>query len=419
MSLAPLHTDPLDLDEAYWGDHLEVGTELIVKQHQRDAHMREWVGNLSPRCRAVLAEHLDVDGEQRLDEARDAIFERRAELLPVLLVDAAGAGKRTFAIVDVARSKLATDVFAQCRIAANDDGEDKFDRRALLWRLYLQDPANVELVFHLDRTQRKGFARMVLDDTPEPSDADAEAFFRRDVLQAILDEFEAEKETLRQSYCAEVLPDAGGLRRVFIKRDTKSAVISHGAKNTFGFEREWIILAFEEDLHRVHICSVSPDVPLLLANRIAAAYFGQPVAYENEAIETPVEKVSEFLQSLLHDPDRLPLVELVAKNCGLEGSPQLRLGDAGHASLAPAIRHFSAAVGNLLDVVEDIDSIKVYAFEKRLKMLFEPVDDDGSTFIVRYADQPLNTKERRAFEDRMWADYGIRVLSTEKRYATE
>ena len=113
--------------------------------------------------------------------------------------------------------------------------------------------------------------------------------------------------------------------------------------------------------------------------------------------------------------DQLPLVEVVARNSGLDGAPQLRLNDPENESLAPAIRQFSTVFGNPLDAVQDIDSIKVYAFRKRVKVIFESVDDDE--FIVRYADQPLNTSERRAFEQMMQRDHELTVLSTEKKYA--
>jgi len=50
-------------------------------------------------------------------------------------------------------------------------------------------------------------------------------------------------------------------------------------------------------------------------------------------------------------------------------------------------------------------------------MIFEPIDEGGDEFVVRYADQPLNGKERYMFEKMIATDYQISVLSTEKRYA--
>ncbi len=402
------------VDATYWGDRLEVSTDVVLQQHAEDSYMSRWVTGLSPRCRALLAEHFGIDTEDMtINEVREAILDFRDDLVPFLLVDAASQGKRTYAIVEVGRAKLTPAAFESCRVK---DGEDKFDRNALMWRLYLQDEANLELVFHLDRTQRKGFARMVITDAPGPNGKHPDAFFTREVIQPILDDHEEGKTPKRNSHCAEILSD-GGSYQVFIKRDNKTSFVSHGPKNVFGFEREWIILEFTPDLHRVLICSESPDVPLVLANLLAGEFFDDDVEYENEAIETSAEHVSAFIEALVDEPHKLPLVEVVAKNSGLAGSPQLRLNSQENESIAPALKQFAATYGDPLEDPEDIESLKVLAFDKRVKVVFEKADDDGEAFIVRYADQPLNGQQRRAFEKRMEDDYGITVLSTEKKYA--
>ena len=285
-----------------------------------------------------------------------------------------------------------------------------------MWLLYRDDPANLHLVFHLDRVQRKGFARMVLDPMPSGNGVDLAEFFDPSNIQGILDDYEQDRKTLQESYCSAVLND-GGNYRVFIKRDMKSSFVAHGLKNTFGWEREWIVLEFEPDLRRVHINSVSPDVPLVIANRIASAFLGEDVAYDNESIVTSEEQIEVFLESLTEAPDQLPLVELTVKNCGLRGSPQLRVNNQENRTLAPVIAHFRTAVGSdLLAELEDIESIKVHRFNKRVKILFEATDFNDE-FVVRYTDQPLTGTERREFETMMEHDYQITVLSTEKRYA--
>jgi len=402
-----------EIDKEFWGDHLEVNTDLVIKQHAEDSFMVEWAQKMSPRCRAILLEQLDIDDDDlKIAEEREAILEKRDELLPFLLVDDAAKGKLTYAMVEVARAKLSEHELDACR---KKDGEDNFDRNAIMWRLFLEDRDNLDLVFHLDRTQRKGFARMVIGDLPDlDEDADADEFFDRDNIQEILDAFEKDKTTHRQSYCAALLHEDGGNHQVFIKRDNKSSFVSHGQKNTFGFEPEWIVLEFSPDLYRLLICSDTPTVPTVLANRIASEYFGEKVEYENESIETDEEAVAGFLQSLLDDPDKLPLVELVTKNCGLDGSPQLRLNNQEDESLAPSIANFEASFGSPIEEVEDIESIKVRVFKKRVKMIFEQNGDDES-YVVRYADQPLNGKQRREFEEMMRDEHEITVLSTEKK----
>src|SRR5690606_35799572 len=133
----------------------------------------------------------------------------------LMLVEAATAGKRAYAITEVARAKLPAAEVEECLIS-----EDKYDRLALMWLLFERDPKNLELVFHLDRVQRKGFARMILARVPEESEFSASDFFDVANIQAVLDSYEREKRTLRQSHCAAVLYD-GGNYQLFIKRDLK------------------------------------------------------------------------------------------------------------------------------------------------------------------------------------------------------
>lgn len=409
--------DPIPHGKDFWENRLEAGTEVPLKDFARDEYMGAWVEALSPRCRAVLVEQFGIPPAIGLEETRARILDNRDDLLPYMLVDTAAAGKRTYAIVEVAKATLPAVTVEECRLGDGD--VEKFDRRALMWRMYLDDPENLELVFHLDRTQRKGFARMVLPEPPAGIGTDPVAFFTTATVKGVLDGYEKEKDNVRQSVCPRVLPDNEGHFRVFIKRDEKPSFVSHGAANTFGFAREWIILIFDADMCRVQMCSESPDVPLILANRIGEKFFGEAVDYENEVVETGADVVAGFLQSLLDDPDKLPLVEIVAKNCGLENSPHIRLSDEDNISLATPVKQFAVSYGNPLAVITDIESIKVCAFKKRVKLIFEKIDNEGSAFQVRYADQPLNTKERREFEARMKKDYGITVLSTEKRYADE
>lgn len=399
------------IDKEYWGNRLEVNHELVLKQHADDGFVTGWLQKLSPRARGAFARSLDLDVEAPVKEVRRAMLDRQPDLLALMLVEAATAGKRAYAITQVARAKLPT-----ADVAASLISEDKYDRLALMWLLYERDPKNLELVFHLDRVQRKGFARMILGRMPEGSETSASDFFDVANIQAVLDRYEREKRTLRQSHCAAVLYD-GGNYQLFIKRDLKSSFVAHGPENTFGWEREWIVLEFEPDLRRVHICSESPDVPLILANRLASSFFGEDVTYENESLVSASDRVLAFVESLLNEPEKLPLVEVVVSNSPLEGAVQLRLNDPDNRSIAPAVNHLVAVLGvNPLRDIPDIESIKVHRFKKRVKVVFEQVPD-GDDLVVRYSDQPLTGKERREFESAMEHDYGLTVLSTEKRYA--
>ena len=399
------------IDREYWGNRLEVNVDLVAEKHADALYLEAWVRKLSKRSRLVLVRHFGLDEEAAPRQQQLQLLALPTMLFPVMLVAAAAAGKRRHAISEVARTRLPEADLHACKLPGG-----RLDRVGLMWLLFCNDPHNLELVFHLHRVQSRGFARMVLTAVPPGLGNSTEAFFTKGNIQRILDEHEHGARTRRRSVCSEILWEPDGNHRVFIKRDFKSSFVCHGAENTFGFEPEWMVLEFEPELFRVHVCSVSPDVPAILANRIASEYFGAQVSYENESIYTCARRVKQFLQSLVRDPHTLPLVELVTKNTGIVSAPVLRMSDRQNRSLAPALRHFASAFGDPLAYIEDIESLWVLRFQRRVKLVFED-GDSMQTYVVRYCDQPLTGDERRAFERMMLEVYGITVLSTEKRRA--
>ena len=179
------------VDREFWGDRLEVGTDFAEKQIEDNELMERWYSQLGPRRRAILADHFGLGSDADKGETKTKILARRDELLPFVLVDAAAAGKRTYAIEEVARAKLAPEDLESCRMK----GKGALDRNALMWLLYLDDPEHLEIVFRLDQCQKRGFARMVLPRLPATSGADVVRFFSKDNLQEILDAYEKEKNT--------------------------------------------------------------------------------------------------------------------------------------------------------------------------------------------------------------------------------
>ena len=392
-----------------WRDRLEVNTELALRHFRDDAYVKRWVDHLTPRQRKVLVRHSGVpDGT--LAEQRNAILARRGPLLQLFLADEFAFRKRRTAIVDAARQRLSPSDLECCRV-----GDDAFDRQALVWYLFLADPENLDLVLRLHHLERRGFARMVLAGAISTVPTAAPDFFTVSRVQAIIDVFDRADVEGRLSHCAAVLADGGDLH-VFIKRDFRPSHIARGAVNTFGFAPEWIILIFSPDLRRLSISSLSPDVSATIANLLASACFDASVSYSNASEITPASTVSAYLDRLCDQSASTPLLELTFRNAPLDGSPQLRFNDTDDVSVVPALLDYAQAFGNPLEHVIDIESIKVHASGKRVKIKFDaPDDSDG--FVVRYGDQPLSTAERREFENTMFREHRIVALSTEKRNA--
>lgn len=395
-----------ELDRTYWEDRLEVPVDEVLAQHVSRNAMLTWVHRLSPRCREILVECLGLDGKLPLKDLRAAIMAKRDQLLPFLLVDAASRRRHACAILEVAQAKLSPHEVEACR------RKKSFEHRALLWRLFLRDPANLELVFHLDRTHRKGFSRMVMRDGPPPIENVADRLKDAN-LQQILDAYEEENKTHRRSLCAQVL-NGGDTHRVFVKRDGKPGFVSNGAQNTFGFKREWIVMEFDTNMRRLNLSSKSAKEPVALANRIASTVLGEETSYVKARDVSDPARVDLFLRELVESPSAPPIVELTSDECGLEGAPEIRLRSRDGTSLSSAIAHFTSACSNPLEPVRRIKSLKILMFGKRVQLSFE-VTPSGP--IVRYVDRPLTVSQRRDFERIMSEEYGLKVVSTEKRSA--
>jgi hypothetical protein len=400
-----------EIDRAFWQNRLEVGVDQVEARLANAREMALWAGRLGPRRRAVLAEQMGMAVPLERQVLAYQLPNWLGKLAPFVFCDEFARNKLAHAVLEIARHRLSAAEIAACQV--NDDGE--YEKEALLWRLYRRDPANLELVFHLEKIHRKGFAPMRLREPLPANDQTADAL-TTELVQEVLDAYEAQTQSGRDSLCAAVLEN-GGNRLVFIKRELQPAFVSRGRENIYGFEREWIILEVEPDLHRVHISSDSPDVPLEIANALGTRVFGRKVTYDNEAIETDEPQILAFLERLLAEPRVLPMVEFVARNSPLPGAPKLRLASPTSDSLAPAVAAVREKLGDVLATARDVESIKVYCFEKRVRVIFESLGQERPAFVVRYADQCLNNRERRRFERTLRERYTLTVLSTEKRYA--
>jgi hypothetical protein len=202
---------------------------------------------------------------------------------------------------------------------------------------------------------------------------------------------------------------------VFFRWPLRHAFVVRGRDNVFGHEREWVVLAFSHDFWRVRIASDAGDAAARIAERLAGQILGRAVRYVNESVATPLDTADRFVASLLDEQSALALVEAEVRVDEAEGAPLLRLHSPGDSSIAPELRKLRGLFGDDVTRVRRMEAVKVVAFGKRVRMIFEPASTDG--VVVRYADQVLAPDERVAFERQMHEAFGITALSTDKRHA--
>jgi hypothetical protein len=396
------------LDPEYWQNQLEVPVVDALERTEHPGFFASWVDALSPACRRVAVREVGLAHDTPPPLVRKALLRFRDTLVPFVLVDAAMAGKRRSALLEVARTVLGADDLEEARAGSG------LDRRALGWALYLRGAPNLLRVFHIDRVHRRGVARMALAERPRsPAPAAPDTFCRARVAE-ILDDYQRERGLCRLDARAETLTTAEQ-HVAFFKWPLKHAFVVRGGDNVFGFEREWVVLAFSHDFWRVRIASDSADAPARIAERIAATLFGHPVRYVNESVATPLETADRFVASLIDGGSLMPLVEAEVRTHARDDAPLVRVHNPGDESIAPELRQLQIAFGDEVTGVRRLGAVKVLAFGKRVRMVFELASADG--VVVRYGDQVFAPDERDAFERRMRDAYGITVLSTEKQHA--
>jgi hypothetical protein len=393
-------------DPEYWQNQLEVPLADLLARTEHPPFLAAWIEELSPACRRVLAPELGLERDVPAPVLRKTALRFRSALVPLVLVDAAMAGKRTSAIEEVGRAVLGGEDLEAARSGS------RLDRRALTWAMYLRSPANLLRTFHVDRIHRRGVARLVLAERPTaPVRPDAVCDQR---LGALLTECLSEHGVSALDPRAQTIT-TGDQHVVFFRWPMRHAFVVRGRDNVFGHEREWVVLAFSHDFWRVRIASDAGEAAARIAERVAGQIFGHAVRFVNETVATPLDTADRFVASLLDEQSTLPLVEAEVRVEEGEGAPLLRLHSPGESSIAPELRKLRGLFGEDVTRARRMGAVKVVAFGKRVRMIFEPASTGG--VVVRYADQVLAPHERAAFERQMHEAFGITALSTEKRSA--
>lgn len=397
----------------FWENDLEMALEPVIQSATEDGFLLDWLGKRPGHQISMLCRALDIDEDGSVRKKKSALMELGEKSLPYLLVEQFAKYKSKVAIIEIARGCLPEGILQICQ--KDDDGYD-YDTTALLFALYKKDPGNLRFVFHLDKIHKTGFARMKLKSNPRRPSHALEETLQSKILSKILEDFDSKKRDGRRSELKAVVSHDDRFL-VFIRRANRPGLILGDGKVLHGYSPEWIILDFAEDAKRVSISSDSVSIPLEIANRIVSDYYGMTCEYDNESEVTYAKQIEKFLKNLAAKEigDAL-LVELVVGNSPLDGRPKIKITDPDSNPIRQGISHFEAAIGSILGSIENIESVKVYFNKKRVSLIFEPFENKEDEYIVRYSDHRLNAKERKLFEDYIRKEYGIQVLSTEKRF---
>lgn len=394
--------------ERFWTDDLEIHSSQ-VHRHPTPEALDEWVKHRTGRQLNVLATTFGLGGMARRKQ-KDAIRALDGELLPYLLVDRFAQFKSKVAVLDFARATLPAREVESCM-----KGIDDPDKPALLFAIYHHRWTDLRLVFHLDKVHKTGFARMRLARSAPRVDQPLKDFLTEEKAKSVLAAFDKARHDGLTSEVKSVIPQEDRVL-VFIRRGERpDHLVAPDGSVMHGYKSEWIILDFAGDARRVDISSVSVDLPLEIANRIASAYFKRDCEYENESVASSPNQIEAFLASVrLVTDGPLLLVELTCGASPLAGASGIRIRQADSRSIGDSLHHFERQIGNLR--LADIESVKVLFRKKRVSLIPEPSEDEPGAYVVRYSDHRLNARERIDFENHMRDSHGLTILSTEKRF---
>jgi hypothetical protein len=395
----------------FWENDLELGLEDMLHKSKADGYMAEWIGNLNGRRAEILCQSLGLNTGKNLQTRRESLSGCNGTLTPYYLVYCFGRNQSHAAIGELAQRQLPLELVQSCLV-----NDEKFDVTALLFALYHKKPDLLRDVFYLSKIHRKGFARMeMVTQARKPSERSFHDFLLSEDIQSALSKAD---ETLGDGHTSEFrdVIELNDKILVFIRRAERPEHIVHENRIIHGHHPEWIILDFEAGAKRVNIASNSIVESLEIANRLAGGYFGKDVEYRNESQVTYARQLKRLLERLrAQEDEKLTLVELACANTPLDGAPKFKIYN--ESFIGQGVSHFESAVGGLLDRLNQIESIKVLFAGKRVSVIFAHEEKQAEDeFTVRYSDHRLNAFQRQDFEHYMRQEYGIPILSTEKRF---
>jgi hypothetical protein len=353
----------------YWENELEISVDAVARTAANGEYLKEWIGKRTGCQVEILRRNLSLNGASSTREKKKDLKQLKRELLPYLLVQEFSYRKSRLATVELAKSVLPVDVLALCKKC-----EGEFDTLAICFALYAVDPNQLRCILHLDTHHKHGAASMVLKQDRRKPRKTLEAFLQPDVIASILQSVDKSKRDGRTGELMNIM-HYDGQSLVFIRRCLRPAFLLRAGEVVHGHEPEWIVLEFFEGAKRVNICSTSVSESLQIANGIASAYYGADCEYQNDSAITYAKQIVRLLGQLRDERiDELVWIELTTNISPFAGENPFTLRDRHFNSIGPSVLDIERKVGPLIEVVDDIDSIKVAYRERRVKLIFEKRD---------------------------------------------
>ncbi|MBI2895547.1 MAG: hypothetical protein HYY06_18465 [Deltaproteobacteria bacterium] len=362
----------------------------------------------------LIASLAGVDTGGNVGDIQEGLARHPLVVIHFLLVDDFAQYKTSAAVADIAEAYLPNSELAACRRR-----NDEYDRQLLLMHLYLRKPEALRYVQGLNDWHRKGAAPMVLKEKVRDGATKLEDFLVRKNIDPALADLRKKHPAHPRLHYVMTVPRKDDGQLVFLRRNLHPDYVwnDDGTDVHHGQKSEWIILHFKDGGRALKVCSVTSEVPRLVADRIATAFFGSDVHYVDDLQAASDAAIENFLAAITDPGDgRLPILEIVAANSPLRGGHKVTITNESDRNIIDGIDHFEEAVGDLFDDLDNLARIKVaFVSGKRKNRISLFFPKKNGTRVVQYDDGRLDKNRCAEFERFMQDEFSIKVRSTESK----
>jgi hypothetical protein len=392
-------------DPGFWLRDLRLGryTEL-VRHLDDDAYRAARIASLLPRRRALacVADCLDLPTDGTMAVLRGRLHGAGPAIAPYLLAADFSRRKHAEAVAEVAQAELPADLLQSCL-----DTRGRLHRLVAVLRLTQLAPEALVRVRGLDAWMRRRAHRRVL---VTPGAASAEPLAAK-LTPAWVEAAVAgvvRPRGVPPVRFEMVVPRSGGDVLLCLRRNRRRAHLwsDDGADIAHGHDAEQVLLHFTAGGRMVGLSTDASRLAERLADALATAWLGRSAHYATDLLEAHPAAVRRMVDALVGGAvPGLRLVALEVWRSPLEGQPSLTLrAHDDQPDLGPAIAHFTATTGPLVDLPERIRSAEIAFGDRKVRVVFPR---HGGRPAVQFCDGRLPRRDAAAFRALVGAHFGL------------
>ncbi|WP_265034133.1 MULTISPECIES: hypothetical protein [Wolbachia] len=407
--------------EEFWESSLEMPISFLLKDFQNPSLRESWLNSLSGRQLSVIFNHYFQNKQNRqlfkdhekcddisTQQKRKMLTKISESLFDYYLVNRFSRAKSETTIAEVAQSVLSQDLLKSFLLQNN-----KYDKKSLLFTLFIINHNLLKQIFCFNQVQKKGFLPFVLKNPPRQKSTSFKDFLSKSTIQEILKQHDLSENDSFESQFQELFYYQNSIY-LFIRRASKDEdLVMSSNKVIHGYKPSRIIIDFALNANQVNLSIQSFDQGLKIANRIVSCYFQRECSFTNMRHQNTTAQVRTFLNDCVkqHVPD-IHLFEL--KFGPSKSKTNLTLNTD---NIEEWLQKIEPSVGSVLHDVSLVQHIKVLFKSKKVTLSFQTDTQYANYIEIDYSEYVLNRKERDDFKSLIRDSYGITVLSkTLSRY---